>query len=111
VDQSSAVDGYVEAFISLHGVDASEQAALRRPLTRAQALPISRRLPATVDRADGGVRGRRSLGHVKWESSDHAARWLATKARQGPMWRAARRCAMRGAGEAKSRRRCARAAK
>jgi transposase len=35
-------------FFQLHGVDASEQAALRRRLTRAQALPFFERLPATV---------------------------------------------------------------
>ena len=35
-------------FFQLHGVDASEQAALRRQLTRAQALPFFERLPATV---------------------------------------------------------------
>ena len=35
-------------FFQLHGVDASEQPALRRQLTRAQALPFFERLPATV---------------------------------------------------------------
>ena len=35
-------------FFQLHGVDASEQAALRRHLTRAQALRFFARLPATV---------------------------------------------------------------
>ena len=35
-------------FFQLHGVDANEQVALRRQLTRAQALPFFERLPATV---------------------------------------------------------------
>ena len=34
-------------FFQLHGVDASEQVALRRQLTRAQVLPFFER-PATV---------------------------------------------------------------
>ena len=33
-------------FFQLHGVDASEQVALRRQLTRAQAPPFFERLPA-----------------------------------------------------------------
>lgn len=35
-------------FFQLHGVDANEQVALRRQLTRAQVLPFFERLPATV---------------------------------------------------------------
>jgi transposase len=35
-------------FFQLHGVDASEQVALRRQLTRAQVLPFFEKLPATV---------------------------------------------------------------
>jgi transposase len=35
-------------FFQLHGVDWSEQVALRRQLTRAQVLPFFERLPATV---------------------------------------------------------------
>ena len=35
-------------FFQLHGVDANEQVALRRELTRAQVLPFFERLPATV---------------------------------------------------------------
>ena len=35
-------------FFQLHGVDASEQAAVRRHLMRAQALRFFERLPGTV---------------------------------------------------------------
>jgi transposase len=48
---------------SLNGVDASEQVALRRQLTRAQVLPFFERLPATV---------------VAMEACGAAHHWLAS---------------------------------
>jgi transposase len=57
--------GYVEAFFQLHGVDASEQVALRRQLTRAQVLPFFERLPAMEACGAGHhwARELRRLGH------------------------------------------------
>ena len=89
-----------ERFFQLHGVDASEQAAARRHLMRAQAPPFFERLPATVVamEACGAAQHWAELTRL-----GHEVRLIAPQLAK-PTWRAARtlrpmrrRCARRQA--------------
>jgi transposase len=72
-------------FFQLHGVDASEQVALRRQLTRAQVLPFFERLPATavaMEACGAGHHWARELRRL-----GHEVRLIAPQL-ASPMWRA-----------------------